>query len=246
PKSAFARGDWAITTQTYSAEEYGWEELIDDRERENADDPIAPDRDSTEVATDIVLIAYEQRVVDLVTSTANITQNTTLSGTSQWSDFANSDPFTDVRTGIDTIQKATGVRPNALAMGYEVWNKLQDHPDLLERVKYTQRGLITREIVAAAFDLEEIHVSRALKNTAKEGQTVSLGYMWGKDALLYFKQRTPGIKRVSLGYTFQVRDLKVERYREEPRKSDVVRVTHLVDEKLVAAACGYLIKAAVA
>jgi hypothetical protein len=116
----------------------------------------------------------------------------------------------------------------------------------LERIKYSQKGVVTADLLASIFEVDRVIVAESLYNTAKKGQTVSLSRVWGKDCLLAFVSPRPGLKQVSLGFIMQQRAFQTEKYREEKIKSDVIRVSHIVDEKLVAAACGYLIKSAVA
>ncbi|NOS67908.1 MAG: hypothetical protein HOO67_06145 [Candidatus Peribacteraceae bacterium] len=246
-RTKYKRISWETDTDSYKCEEYGLEDLIDDRERQNTDAPMDQDQDTTGTLTKAMLLLHETRVTSLVTSTANVTLNTTLSGTSQWSDYDDSDPFAAIETGIDAVQAATGMRPNTMVMGYAVWAKLKHHPDLLDRIKHTQKGVMTTDLLAALLGLDAVYVSRAVKNSAKEGQTVSLGYVWGKDALLYYrKPGRPTLRSLTFGVTFMSRDWQTERYREETAKSDVFRVSHVVDEKLVAADVAYLIKDAVA
>ena len=57
----------------------------------------------------------------------------------------------------------------------------------------------------------------------------------------------PVLKRASFGYQMRTSDLRVFRYREDKRDTDVIRVSEKQDEKIVAAGDSrYLIKAAVA
>lgn len=238
--------EWSVSTDSFACEEHALRGIIPDRERNNADPAIDIEGKTVEDLTDSLLLAYEIRVAAIVTSTSNITQNTTLSGTSQWSDFTNSNPISDVRTGRVTIHKATGKNPNRAAMGREVFDKLVDHPDLLERIKYTREGITTEQLVAALFGVEELLVCEALKDSANEGQTASLTYAFGKDVLLFYADDKPSKRTVSLGWTFAAQDLLVKRKRNDDIDADMFDVGHIVDEKLVAADCGYLIKAAVA
>ena len=69
--------------------------------------------------------------------------------------------------------------------------------------------------------------------------------MWGKDALLFYKEMRPSLKRATFGYQMRQNDLRVFRYREDKRDTDVIRVTEKQAEKIVAAQLGYLITAAI-
>jgi hypothetical protein len=247
PRSEYNRIDWNVTTDTYIAEQYGLEGEIDDEERKNAATPLDLDVDTTEIVTDMVLNNREKRVADLVLSTAVVTQNITLAGVDQWSDFANSDPLDDVKTARTTIYTgAPGYTPNTLSMGYLVFEVIKLHPDIKEIVKYTERAIVTKQILAAVFEVDEVLVGKVLRRSSKEGQTDAFTDVWGKDVLLFYKENRPTLKRASFGYQMRQNDLRVFRYREDKRDTDVIRVSEKQDEKIVSATLGYLIKAAVA
>lgn len=245
PRSDYNRVDWNPTTDNYLTQQYGLEGEIDDQERKNAAAPLDLDVDTTEIVTDMVLNAREKRITDLVLSTGTITQNTTLAGTSQWSDNT-SDPLGDMKTGRTTIFDATGYRPNRVAMGYKVFETLKLHPDIKEIIKYTERAIVTAALLAAVFEVDEVLVGSILRRTSKAGQTDVLADVWGKDALMFYAESTPSLKRATFGYQLREEELRVFRYREDKRDVDVIRVTEKQDEKIIAVQLAYLIKAATA
>lgn len=246
PRSEYNRIDWTVTTDTYLCEQYGLEGEIDDEERKNAASPLDLDVDTTEIVTDMVLNNREVRIADLVLSTAVVTQNVTLAGADQWSDPA-SDPLDDVKTARITIYtNAPGYSPNVMLMGYLVLEGLKLHPDIKEIIKYTERAIVTKALLAAVFEVDEVLVGKVIRRTSKEGQSDTFGDVWGKDALLFFREMRPSLKRASFGYQMRENDLRTFRYREDKRDTDVIRVSEKQDEKIVSASLGYLIKAAVA
>lgn len=203
--------------------------------------------DATDDVTAVLDLTLEKEIADLVTNASIITQTVTLSGTDQWSDYANSDPFDDIQTGIDTVKLNAGVTPNRLVLGYQVWSKLRHHPDLLGRLSVATIRVLTAQLLADLIGVAEVLIGDAVYNTADEGQTASMGYVWGKHAVLAFIQPTPAIRKVSLGYTLQVEDARyVDRWDEPWVKSEFVRANDYYEAKIVAAEAGYLIKNAVA
>lgn len=246
PRSGYARIDWDVSTDTYLCEQYGLEGEIDDEERKNAAAPLDLDVDTTEIVTDMVLNNREKRVADLVLSTSVITQNTTLAGTSQWSDKNGSDPLADIATGRVTIFNASGYTPTHLAIGNDVLEALKFHPDIKEIIKYTERAIVTKQLLAAVFEVDEVIVGRVLRRTSKMGQADTMTSVWSKDALLYYREGRPSLKRASFGYQMRENDLRVFRYREDKHDTDVIRVTEKQDEKIVSVLLAYLIKAAAA
>jgi hypothetical protein len=89
------------------------------------------------------------------------------------------------------------------------------------------------------------------------GQAESIGYLWGKDVIFAYVPARPGLKVPAFGYEFvwvypggQVQ--VAERWREQKRKSDVIRVSRRYDLRFIAvdssadSLAGYLIKDAIA
>lgn len=227
--------------------EHSLEEPIEYEVRDTYPTPHDARVDATEDVSEALDLGLEKEIADKLTDTAVITQNTTLSGTDQWSDYANSDPFDDIQTGIDTIKANAGVTPNTFEIGYQVWSKLRHHPDLLGRMSVASVRVLTTQMLADLIGVEKVLVGDAVYNTADEGQTVSMGYVWGKHALLAFVQSRPAIKKISLGYTLQVEDARyVDRWDEPWHKAEFVRANDYYEPKIVAVEAGYLIKNAVA
>lgn len=251
PRTQFKRGDIGVTLITDGTSQYGWEEPIDDTERRDYENDIDLEMEKAEDGTDITMLAYEKRVAALLLSTTNITQNVTLSSaTDKFSDPDNSDPIGVFKTARLAIHKAVARKARIAVMALPTFENLRLHAQLTQHFKYTTPESITAQMMAKFFELDEILVGGALYDTAKEGQTPDLDYVWGKDILIAYVERSPGRYRPSLAYTFwapvkgQMR--VVEMYREEGTTSDIVRVHEEKKEKIVHANCGYLIKNAIA
>lgn len=234
----------------YFAEDHALKQFVADEDVKNAITPTDPYFDATENVSELHLINREIETATLLTSTGTMTQNTTLSGTSQWNDFSNSDPIANVRTGKQTIHAAIHKNPNTLVMGRQVWDKLIDHPAFIERVKYSALGVMTADLMARILEVDRILVGQAGKNTAAEGQTDSMSYIWGKDAFLAYIAPKVQPKMITLGLTYQWQQKQVERLRgtdEEDRKGTYIRVGNFYyDENIIAASAGYLMKSVVA
>jgi hypothetical protein len=249
----------ALSTDTYYANEHSLQIPVTDEERENADAPLSPDRDGTELVTSKIWIGRELIQKNLATTAANYAAglSTTLSGTAQWNDYANSSPISDVKVGKRAVNAQIFMEPNVLIMPYAVMSMLEDHPDFIERIKYSERGVITAEIIAGLLGFEKVIVAGAGINTANAGQAASLGYIWGKDVVMAYVPPRAGMRIPAYGYEFvwgyggntpQV----VDRWREDKRKSDLIRVSRRYDIKHTAVdgagkvIAGYLIKNAIA
>jgi hypothetical protein len=255
----------SLSTDTYYAQEHSLQIPVTDEERWNSDSPLSPDRDATELVTSKIWLGREKAMQTLVTTAANFASGntTTLVGTAQWNDYVNSDPITDMRTAKLTINSRIFQDPNTAVIPYQVMTKLEDHPDFIERIKYSERGIVSSELIGAVLGIETIIIPGVGINTANAGQPATLGYLWGKDVLFAWVPPRAGLKIPAFAYEFAWSGNPggsiqyVDRWREEKRKSDLVRVCRYYDLKLVAqgdagtadagkSIAGYLIKAAIA
>lgn len=234
-------------TGTFSCDDHALKSFVIDEVQDQADAALNPLIDETEALTEKMLLDREKALAALITNTANVTQNVTLATTAQWSDYSNSDPVGDVRTARTTIHKNTFKKPNTLILGKEVWDMLAEHPQIIERVKYSQLGIITEELIARLFQVEKVLVGEAGSNTAKEGQTDALAYVWGKNAILAYINPKITLKILTFGLTFTYSQRKVKRWRDEDREGTFVRIGNdNYVQKIIAVAAGYLIKNAIA
>ncbi len=239
---------YAISQSTaFIIEEHSLKELVPDELKNQALKPLTPEIDATENVTERLLIEKEFDLATYMQNTANLTNNITLSGTSQWDDFANSDPIGDIRTGKQTIHSKIFKDPNILVLGKEVFDKLVDHPDILDRIKYTKLGVATEELLARLFGVDRVIIASAGYNSAIEGQSDSMTYIWGKNAWLLYVTPRPGIKTVSFAYFFQMLvPRRADKWYNNDRKGTYVRITDEYIRETVSVDCAYLIKDTVA
>lgn len=248
----------AISTDSYFAQEHALQIPVTDEERENVDPPIQPLADGTELITSQLLLIRELLMKNMLLSTSNYATgySTTLSGTAQWSDYGGaSHPITNIRTGRTKIHDGIFLEPTDVAIPYSVMAALENHPDLITRIQYSQRGILTPELITQLLGGMTVHTAGAGYNSANPAQTASLGYIWGKDVFMAYVPNRPGLKTPAFAYEFvwgYPTPMLTERWREEKRVSDIVRVRRRYDLKFVAldgsakSIAGYIIKAAVA
>lgn len=246
PSTRANRVDYGLVKTAYGPlVEHSLEQDIPDEIIDQAVSPLDPNIDATENVTERILLSKELDAFAKCSDTAVITQNITLSGTSQWDDYANSDPIGDVQTAFNTVKKAVLKKPNRLVLGYEVYSSLKNHPQIIERVKYSQLGVLTPELLAQVFDIEQVWIADAEQNSANEGQTASMAYIWGKNAWVLYVNAAPAIRKVSFGYTLRRGARMTERWDERWVKAQFVRVTDWYEQKIVAAEAAYYLKNAI-
>ena len=240
PKTESRTVDWKVTEGTYSCDEHALNDLIDDIERDNEDKPLNLEVDTVEFLTDIIQLSLEMRTKTVVE--ANLSAN---APSVVWEEYTNSNPISEIETGKAAIHAVIFKHPNVLLLGQSVYDVLKHHPDILDRIKYVQKGVVTAELLASVFEVEKVIIGAAGYNTAKEGKAASYSYLWGKNAILAYVEPRPGIKKFSLGYTFQSQKFQTRRARIEVKHSDWFEVGEIEIEKIVAAACGYRISPAI-
>lgn len=244
--SAFARiSPRSLSSDTYSTSEYGFQTELDDRLRKAADGGLRLEMTYNEMLMHETLRAQENRVKSVVTSTSSITNNTTLTGTDQWSDDDDSDPIGNINTGVQTVKVNTLFDPAMYDLvavtNDQVWDTLRFHSQLVSKLATTRDQVVSQDSFNTFFGFTEVIVAEVFHNTANAGQTATLGRLWGDDFLIFARPKSPAAESVALGYTFAERDVESESWREEPRTTQYL-VSHEVANKLIHAASGYLIK----
>lgn len=223
------------------------EEAIEWEVRDTYPTPFDAESDATEDVTEHLALNLEKEVADKLADTAVVTNNVTLSGTDQFSDFANSDPFTRIQTAINSVVTNGLVTPNTCIMGYDVWVKIKNHPDLLGRLSNDSMRVMKPADFGELFGFSKVLIGKAMYNTAAEGQTAVMGSVWGKHMIVAYVPDRAAIKKVALGYTLAKKGARyVDKWSQPAEKSDFVRANDYYEPKFVSADAAYLIKNAVA
>lgn len=252
PATESAGSGYNLTTATYNTQVYAFHKDVDDQVRANADNPLNPDRDATSFITQRMLLRQEiQWASEFFTTSVWATDSTP---TNLWNDYTASDPIGDVETAKATILTSTGFLPNTMVMGYDVFRQLRNHPDIVDRVKYTSAENVTEDILARFFGVDRILVARAVKNTALEGAATSMSSIVGKNAALYYVAPSAGILTPSAGYQFAWRgvsdgmgaNIGITRFRMPELRADRIEAQMAWDNKVIAADLGYFFSACVA
>lgn len=236
---------WNMGTAIYSCDTWAIHKLVGDKTRADAHSVIDLDRDATEFVTQRLLLRREREWISKYFATG--LWGTSSTPSNLWSDFTSSTPRADVNTGKLTILKNTGYKPNTLVLSYQAFERLELHPDLEDKIKYTSAQSITPELMAQLFGVERVLVLQAVYETAAEGATSSFDFTGGKHALLCYSAPRPSMLAASAGYTF-VWDgvsqglgttVAISRIRDDHRKADKIEGEMAFDMKLVASNLGY-------
>lgn len=250
-----------LSRDSYFAEEHSLKDWVPVEENANQDPSFNVMGRAAERVADWIQFNREDAIQTMARTASNYaTGNTvTLSGTSQWSDYTNSNPISDLKVARDQVWFQSFHMPNVAILGYDVATKLEDHPAFLNRMK---TGFATNNALGAVGELTGIPRlirAGAPKNTAALGLTPTFAYMWGKDVVVAFVPDSPARDMPAYGYEFVWRGPEgqvqpADRWFDNDRKSWAVRSTRRYDLKFVAvdavatgkATAGYLIKNAIA
>lgn len=252
PGDNYPEGGLELSTASYFADIYHLAFPINDEEVKNQDEAVELEITGAEWLADQFMLNREAKMVADFFKTGVWGTDKTLSGTDQWSDFANSDPEGDVILASQTIQKSTAAKITHTVMGKEVRDILGQHPLLLEKYKYTSAANLNDEQIAAALGVPRLTVGEVIDNTAQEGATFSGEYMWGKSVMFLHVASSPGKRVPTAGYTFIWKlngdDLlvSIENVREASRDRDLLKGKHAFDQKAVGTDLGYFLATAVA
>jgi hypothetical protein len=256
-----ATSGYGLSTDSYYAYVYAVKKAIGDQTMANFDNPLDPMRDGAKFTAQLILNRMEnQFVTDFVTTGIWGTDYTGVAGSpstgefKQWSDLANSDPIQDIETGKAAILSTTGFEANKLVLGYDVYKTLRNHPDIIDRVKYTGNQVPDTAYLAQLFGVDEVLVAKAVKNTAAEGQSGSFSFAFGKAAMLVHAAPNPGLLTPSAGYTFMWRGVSeglgltvgTKQYRLEQYASTYIESQVAFANKVVAKDLGVYFSSAVA
>ena len=256
-----AGSGYNLDTDSYSADVWAFHKDVGDQTLANADAPLTPLREASEFVTHRLLLRRElQFVSDFFTTgvwgsdVTGVSSSPTAGEFLQWND-ANSDPINDIEAGKAEILSTTGFEANTLVIGYEVFRQLKNHPDMIDRFKYTQAGaLVTEALLGQVFGVERVLVAKTVKATNNEGAAGAYDFAFGKSALLAHVAPNPGLLTPSAGYTFAWTGvseglgstLGVSQFRMEHLKATRVEGQVAFDNKVVGSDLGYFFTTAVA
>lgn len=244
-------GGFNLSTRDYSCAQFSMATYVADEERDAQDPGIDLDMEAADYCTDKILLQYERQVAGLVFNASSYAAGhaETLTGDARW-DNAASDPITAVKAAKLTIsQSAPAVRANTLIIGPAVKDALTNHAKLIERIKYTQTGILTTDLLRALFEVDRVLVGYAVVNTAKEGAAPSYEFIWGKKAALIYTPPRPMRKTPSFAYAFvwDAVNFLIERWRKsDGGAADGFRSRTMYDLKLTGNTLGYYWDTAVA
>lgn len=230
----------ARTSTTLVTEEHTIEYPVDRLEK--GEDIFNLQQHATNVVMETITLEREKIAADLAQDTDNYaTENkTTLTSTDKWSDLTHSDPIDDVEVGKEAIRSKIAKRPNLMVLGASTYRTLKNHPQLIERIKYAMKGIVTLDLMKEVFDIEDIVIGEGVYANDSD----VFVDLWSDICLLAYvpKGKQKNIYQPAYGYTARREGTTaVYTYTEPNGLVDVVLGTDVFGVKIVGADAGYLI-----
>jgi hypothetical protein len=257
-----------VDTASYFAHVYAIHKDIDDQVRANADSNWSLDRDSTNLVTNQLLLrrdldwnaAYFKTGV-WGTDYTGVAATPGASQFLQWNDAA-SDPIVQFADLQENFVLQSGRKANTLVLGAHTITSLKNHPDIIDRIKYTQKGIVTTDLLASLFDVEKVLVSYAsaaaaaeINDTAAQDAAATYSFMTNsKGALLCYTPNSPSLMTPAAGYIFtwngylagNAYGIRMSNFRMEHIRSDRIEGEMTYDMKVVSPDMGIYMASAVA
>lgn len=237
------RISWGLSTSSYSLKEHALKDVVTDRDYRNVDAPIQADAETTEILTNAMLLRKEQQAASILFSTTCWSNNTTYTttATQSWK-TSTTYPTKDIMSATSVIRKASAKEPNTMVLGTDSYDTLRENSNIYGRIQYVERAIVSTQILAALFDVQNVHVGKTVYDSNYEGLSESMAYLWGANCWLGYIAPSPGRKIPSAVYRFEVGSRKVKKWRDEEVAGNWIEVGDTYKHKCIATACGYLIK----
>jgi hypothetical protein len=199
--------DYDLDSDTYYCKKYAFHKDVSPEERVNYDEPLDADKDAQIFVSQKMLIRREMEWASKffkagVWSNEIAGADAIASNKVVYWNKETSNPIQDITNESVKMAARTGYRPNTLVLSPYVFNALKNHFDVLDRVKYTETGVVTTSLLASLFEIENVYVAWAVVNNSAKGSDDDVNFIMGKNALLCYSNPNPSLRTPSAGYIF--------------------------------------------
>lgn len=250
--SAYDRKGATLTPVTYNCKKYGQEFLIPIEDSAEYSDQANIVSELAEINYTQLLKDHEKRVAAKTFDTSVWTGASLFTNNSSnaWSTIG-TNILAQVEAAIAKVRTGTGMKPKFLILSYAQVTNLRNNTAIKAAVQYTAGGLLPEaaliEMLSSYFGLQML-IGDGIKNTAKEGQPVSATDIWSnRYAMVAVLPEEGSLVKPGIGRTFLweqpgANPVYADSYYEDQTESDVIRVKHYTDEKIIDAAFGHLMQ----
>lgn len=241
-----AGGAFDLDSDSYLCRTYSLHDDVDDDTRDNADNPLNPDRDATEYVTENLFMKRERDFLSVIFKAGVWGADAT--PTIKF-DEADSNPIEFFKTQARLLAKRIGKKRKQikLIVTSDVDDVVKEHVMVVDRVKYTSKESVSDEIVARLCEIKEYMVTEAVEAPNRKGSANEndVEYMVAPNqGFMCFVPDRPSLKQPSAGYTFTWRAgqrtnaPRIKKFRMDWINSDRIEGTMNYDHKIVASDAG--------
>lgn len=213
--------EWAVGTRgTYAVEDQGLRTFIPADSVTNADLPFEVRRRSSMILASAMELMDEIEDAALLGTAGSYASgySSTVSTSSDKWNSDNSDPADQVRAGVAKLLTNDGQAKVVVGLGRDVFRALQKHPKIVAALygrASTSMGpttmTVTEKMLAELFEVDEVVVGKAKKNTANAGQTVALADVWAGFATAVIVSESPSAEMpVGFAHRFRYRNAAMD------------------------------------
>ena len=252
PYSAFARGTRSFNQETYAALEYGFEEAVDDTVVADVSRFFDAEVIAAKLSKRKLLLAHELRVAAQIFNTSNFT-STNSSTAYTIANIATFDAAQDVQDAIDRlIAKGEATNNLKVVIPYAVWTRIRASTKFQNRLRgagMSSDTILNASLANAAevFGVSEVLIGRTSYDSAAEGLAFVSANAWANTYIWVgsVTESSSGFFGGGAGFTLNWSEygpaVGVFTYRDETIKSNIVRASHYVSEKIVNGNAGQLV-----
>lgn len=196
------------STDNYSVDDYALKNFLDLETIVNEDAPLDEMLDLAEAVNEGIAFREEKRIATIVQTSGNYGSNTS-GATSVWSNTTTGGTIiSDMLAAKQAIWRG---RNQVRLIGVTTlsnWNScLINNPQLNAKYNYTQAGLLTPQLIAGWFGLDEILIGSPREDTANEGQTASFARIWTSNFFAIISVATrPTLRSLCFGNTYRLNE----------------------------------------
>ncbi len=187
---------------------------------------------------------YAQAV--LATTPGNFATANKKNGGTNWGSTGS--PVTDIKVAREAIRQQIGRYPNVAIFDPTAWRLFTENADVKDRIKYTQRAIVTEDIAASLLEIPTVKVGRAVYGTGGPGgvgeTALTMSDLWGsvQAGNVVLAHVGSGWGMPGFGYTYEkIGYPQVSSYYWQRTKSEVFEEQRIYDAAITLASAGYLI-----
>jgi hypothetical protein len=252
--------DYDISMATYETQVWALGRHLDEQIEANADPIINLELEATQALTLQLQLNKEINWAstffahDVWTSEyAGVSGSPSTNQFLQWNN-SGATPIEDIRNMKRQIILTSGNvgEPNTLVLGKQVYDTLLAVPEIVSRIVYAQKqanaALVTKDVLAQLFEVDQILVSTAVQNTAVYPNE-SNAFVLGKAALLAYVPPVIGVRTPAAGVNFVWNTYgpsRITSYPWMPTRSTHVEIESAYQYNLISADLGGFFYTAIA